>query len=82
MKSKKIGDYILSGLYLLSAIWFLYSDIPYNYFAAFLLFLTALMTWLKTIETDYCQRASLRLSRVILFLSLFLLIKVWLSIWN
>lgn len=77
MKNKKIGDYILSVLYLLTAIWLFFSDFPFNRFAAFILFLTALMTYLKTVETDYCRRASRRLSKVILFLSLFLLIKIW-----
>lgn len=80
MKSKKIGDYIFAVIYLLTAIWLLYSDFPHNFFAAFILFITAVAAWLRTIETDYCQRFSDRLSRVILFLSLFLLIKVWLSI--
>lgn len=80
MKNKKIGDYVLSVLYLFIAIWLLFSDFPFNYFASFILFLAALMNWLKTVETDYCQRASRRLSQVVLFLSLFLLIKIWLLI--
>jgi len=75
MKSKKIRDYILSVLFLFWAVWVLYSDIPDK-------LLSAVMLWLKTIETDYCQRFNHRLSRVVLFLTLFLMIKVWLSIWN
>jgi hypothetical protein len=82
MKSKKIRDYILSVLFLFFAVWVLYSDNPDKLLGGFILFLSAVMLWLKTIETDYCQRFSHRLSRVVLFLSLFLMIKVWLSIWN
>ncbi|HEX9929358.1 MAG TPA: hypothetical protein VGB02_12540 [Pyrinomonadaceae bacterium] len=82
MKSKKIRDYVLSVLFLFWAVWVLYSDIPDKLFSGFVLFLSAVMLWLKTIETDYWQRFNHRLSRVVLFLTLFLLIKVWLSIWN
>ncbi|MDQ4120510.1 MAG: hypothetical protein M3209_03585 [Acidobacteriota bacterium] len=80
MKREKIGDYLSSVFYLLLAIWLLNSDFPEKYFSAFIVFLAAAQSFIHTIETDYCQRLSHRLSRVVLFLSLFLLIKVWFSI--
>ena len=80
MKKEKIGNYISAIVSLFIAIWLLNSEMPHKYFAAFICFIAAVQSYTRTIETDYCQRLSRRLTRVGLFLTLFWLIKILLSI--
>lgn len=80
MKRKKIGYCISTIFYLLLALWLVNSESPEKFFAAFIVFLAAVQSLFRTFESDYCRRLSNRLERVILFLSLFFLIKIWLSI--
>jgi hypothetical protein len=80
MKRKKVGDYLSLVFYLFMAIWMLDFDNPNSLFASFICFLAFVGTLLSFSESDYCKRASRRLSRVTLILSLIFLIKVLFSI--
>ncbi len=80
MKRRKIGNILSAVLYFLIALWLIDFDNPDKLFAAFITFLAAIQSWIKDNESDYSQRLARRLSRVILFLTLFLLIKIWLTL--
>lgn len=80
MKRKKIGNYLSAVICFLIAIWLLDFDNPDKLFGAFLSFLASIQALLQNGESDYYRRFSYRLSRVILFLTLFFLIKLWLSV--
>ena len=80
MKRKKIKNYLFAAAYFFIAFRLLDFDNPDKLFGAFIVFLAGIYNLLLNKESDFYQRLVRRLWNVIMFLTLFYLIKIFFSL--